>query len=292
MTTSSAGTRICIPRKVRRRRAAFNEHVAGKAEYYDAEYRIKTRSGAWRWVVRARPRGRTRRAASAVRMLGVCMDLDETKVAERRANARNERVEAALQPTTAGVWDWDVEHGLTNDTDGYYRVFGVDPAFARAGIQTWRQMLGTDPDRRDRRIPRAAVARRSSAAEVLETEYRFRHTDAQLARALDRAFVVDRDAERRRRSACWASVVDITARKIRETALSAADQRFRAVARELRCVIYEIDAETGLSTGEGVERVIGYTQCGAAARRRLGRARAPGRPAAAPAVVRPQRRSP
>ncbi len=74
----------------------------------------------------------------AMRMLGVCMDLDETKVAERRANARNERVEAALQLTTAGVWDWDVEHNLTNHTDGYYRVFGVDPAFGRANIKTWR----------------------------------------------------------------------------------------------------------------------------------------------------------
>jgi PAS domain S-box-containing protein len=54
-------------------------------------------------------------------------------------------------------------------------------------------------------------------------------------------------------------VVDITARKLREMAVSASDQRFRAVARELRAVIYEIDSDTGLSTGEGAERVIGYT---------------------------------
>jgi PAS domain S-box-containing protein len=235
----------------------FNEHVAGKAEYYDAEYRIKTRSGAWRWVFE---RGRVVERDSrgkAVRMLGVCMDLDETKVAERRANARNERVEAALQLTTAGVWDWDVEHGLTNDTDGYYRVFGVDPAFARANILTWRQLLGTDPDGEIERF-RERLLNVDSAAEVLETEYRFRHTDGSWHWALDRAYVVDRapDGSTKR---VLGLVVDITARKIRETALSAADQRFRAIARELRCVIYEIDAESGISTGEGVERVIGYT---------------------------------
>ena len=28
----------------------FYEHVNGKAEYYDAEYRIKSRAGTWRWV--------------------------------------------------------------------------------------------------------------------------------------------------------------------------------------------------------------------------------------------------
>jgi PAS domain S-box-containing protein len=235
----------------------FTEHLAGKAEYYDAEYRITTRAGAWRWVFE---RGRVvERDAQgqALRMLGVCMDLDETKVAERRANARNERVEEALQLTTAGVWDWDVEHDRTNHTDGYYRVFGVDPAYGRANIRTWRTALGTDPDREILRF-RERLLRVDPAAQMLETEYRFRHTDGSWHWALDRAFVVDRapDGTTRR---VLGLVVDITARKIRETGLSAADQRFRAIARELRCVIYEIDADTGMSTGEGVERVLGYS---------------------------------
>jgi PAS domain S-box-containing protein len=234
----------------------FYEHVNGKAEYYDAEYRIKTKSGNWRWVFE---RGRVvERDAQgkAVRMLGVCMDLDETKVAERRANARNERVESALQLTTAGVWDWDVDLNQTNHTDGYYRVFGVDPAFGRANVRGWRQVLGTDPEGEIEKF-RDRLRHVDPSAQVLETEYRFRHTDGSWHWALDRAFVVDRDEQGATRRVLGL-VVDITARKIRETALSAADQRFRAVARELRCVIYEIDNETGLSTGEGYERVLGY----------------------------------
>ena len=234
----------------------FYEHVNGKAEYYDAEYRIKSRSGTWRWVFE---RGRVvERDANgkAVRMLGVCMDLDEAKVAERQANARNERVEAALQLTTAGVWDWDVEHGITHNTDGYYRVFGVDPVFGRANHMNWRLLLGTDPelaiDNFRRRLQRV-----EAHEQVLETEYRFRHTDGSWHWALDRAYVVDRapDGATRR---VLGLVVDITERKIRETALTAADQRFRAVSSELRCVIYDIDAETGLTKDDGVERVLGY----------------------------------
>jgi PAS domain S-box-containing protein len=234
----------------------FKEHVDGKAEYYDAEYRIKTRGGLWRWVFE---RGRVvERDANgkAVRMLGVCMDLDEAKVAERRANARNERVETALQLTTAGVWDWDVEHGLANHTDGYYRVFGVDPAFGRANPNTWRQLLGTDPenemeDFRDR------LRHVDPGASMLETEYRFRHTDGSWHWALDRAYVIERapDGSTRR---VLGLVVDITARKLREMALSAGAQRFRAIASELRCIIYEIDAETNNLTSEGGERVLGY----------------------------------
>ncbi|MDF3020320.1 MAG: hypothetical protein K0Q92_1623 [Steroidobacteraceae bacterium] len=235
----------------------FAEHVNGKADYYDAEYRIRTKTGAWRWVFE---RGRVvERDAQgkAVRMLGVCMDLDETKVAERRANARNERVEHALQLTTAGVWDWDVEQNQTNHTDGYYRVFGVDPDFGRANIRTWRQMLGTDPEAEIEKF-RERLRHVDPSAQVLETEYRFRHTDGSWHWALDRAFVVDRDENGATRRVLGL-VVDITARKIRETALSAADQRFRAVARELRCVVYEVDVETGVLTGEGLDRVLGYS---------------------------------
>jgi PAS domain S-box-containing protein len=234
----------------------FYEHVNGKAEYYDAEYRIKTRGGLWRWVFE---RGRVvERDANgkAVRMLGVCMDLDEAKVAERRANARNERVEAALQLTTAGVWDWDVEHCLANHTDGYYRVFGVDPAFGRANPNTWRQLLGTDPENEMEDF-RNRLRHVDPGASMLETEYRFRHTDGSWHWALDRAYVIERapDGSTRR---VLGLVVDITARKLREMALSAGAQRFRAIASELRCIIYEIDAVTNTLTSEGGERVLGY----------------------------------
>ncbi len=132
----------------------------------------------------------------AVRMLGVCMDLDEAKVAEREANARNERVEAALQLTTAGVWDWDVENGITHNTDGYYRVFGVDPAFGRANHMNWRTLLGTDPDLAIDNF-RRRLQRVEADEQVLETEYRFRHTDGSWHWALDRAYVVERAPGRR-----------------------------------------------------------------------------------------------
>src|SRR5262249_30218833 len=60
----------------------FGDHVAGKADYYDAEYRIRDRMGRWRWLFE---RGRVvERNANgvALRMVGVCMDIEERKEAE------------------------------------------------------------------------------------------------------------------------------------------------------------------------------------------------------------------
>ena len=153
----------------------------------------------------------------ALRMLGVCMDLDETKVAERRANARNERVEAALQLTTAGVWDWDVEHDLTNHTDGYYRVFGVDPAFGRANIQHLaRSCSAPIPDQeierfRDRLLQRRSRRRRCSRPNTASATPTAAGTGRSIAPTSSSARRTARPA------ACSGLVVDITARKIRET---------------------------------------------------------------------------
>jgi PAS domain S-box-containing protein len=52
------------------------EHLAGRQDYYDAEYRVRTRSGSWRWIY-ARGRVIERDAqGQPLRLVGVCMDID------------------------------------------------------------------------------------------------------------------------------------------------------------------------------------------------------------------------
>jgi PAS domain S-box-containing protein len=52
------------------------EHLAGRADYYDAEYRVRTRGGAWRWIyVRGRVIERDAQR-QPLRLVGVCMDID------------------------------------------------------------------------------------------------------------------------------------------------------------------------------------------------------------------------
>ena len=82
----------------------FSDHVAGKEDYYDAEYRIRDRKGRWRWlfergrVVERRPDG------TAVRMVGVCMDIDARKAAELDLSRSRKRLEVALESARGGMW--------------------------------------------------------------------------------------------------------------------------------------------------------------------------------------------
>jgi PAS domain S-box-containing protein len=63
-------------------RGAFSNHIAGVNSFYEAEYRILDRSGAWRWI---RERGRVverNYMGRARRMVGTCMDINVRRAAE------------------------------------------------------------------------------------------------------------------------------------------------------------------------------------------------------------------
>lgn len=139
---------------------AFDAGLAGTREYYEAEYRIATRTG-WRWmrergrVVARHPDGR------AGRMIGICVDIDTLKRTEERLRAVEAWHDLALEAAQMPVWEWDVAAG-TLRIERPRQPAVVEPRFDRV-----------HPDDVPRLV--AAVARRRGARnELVEVEYRAR----------------------------------------------------------------------------------------------------------------------
>ncbi len=232
----------------------FAAHVAGERDHYDAEYRIRTRGGDWRWVFE---RGRVVErdaAGNALRMVGICMDIAERKAAELASAANNQRLESALELTGGGLWQLRYSTNEANHSDAFYRLFGVDPVAGRADRLFWQHHVHPE----DMRL--AVVGFKQAIAadrDDHESEYRFRHADGSWHWALDRVHVLERNADGS--AECLVGmVVDITARKARELALAASDQRFRAAAETVSGIVYEIDLTTGRVERHGAGRTLGY----------------------------------
>ncbi len=169
----------------------FHAHVAGSEDCYDAEYRIRDRSGRWRWLFE---RGRVVERApdgAAVRMVGICMDIDARKSAEIDLVMSRKRLEVALESARGGMWDLDVAAGEPRQTEFFYRMLGVEPHEGRLDPQFWSSRLHPADAPRVREALRRVI---EGSVDLYEAEYRLRHADGSWRWVLDRGRALERDA--------------------------------------------------------------------------------------------------
>jgi PAS domain S-box-containing protein len=232
----------------------YHDHLAGKCEFYDAEYRVRGRDGEWRWVY---SRGRvTERDESqrARRMVGVCMDIDARRRMEMQKHFSQPWLEAALQVARSGMWHWQVDPRELTYTDSYYRLFGVDPLVARGQRHFWYDNV--HPDDRDRAmaISYHVVA---GTTDTCEQEYRMRCADGHWMWVLDRACATSRNSDGTAGQLAGL-VIDCTERRRQREALRASDEVFRYATLAAGGMIVELDFITGNLKRYGGERLLGY----------------------------------
>jgi diguanylate cyclase (GGDEF)-like protein/PAS domain S-box-containing protein len=88
-------------------RALLEEHFAGKSDVYQCEYRMRSKSGEWRWIM---DRGKVveRDAAGApARAAGIHLDTTERKKAERALRESEARLQTAIESLPFDFWVTD-----------------------------------------------------------------------------------------------------------------------------------------------------------------------------------------
>ena len=169
-------------------RACFSGHLEGREEYYDAEYRIRTRGGLWRWIFE---RGRvTEHDASGapLRLVGTCMDIDARRRVEIAAEDSRRRLELALESAQGCLWEWDIAQARYNDA--YYELHGVSPAEGRRQRTFWSDRAHSEDRDRVLAAERELVEGRIGS---FNTQYRVRHADGSWRWMVDRFRAAERD---------------------------------------------------------------------------------------------------
>lgn len=210
----------------------FSAHVAGEADYYDAEYRILDKNGRWRWLFE---RGRVVERAGdgkAVRMVGVCMDIDTRKEAELEYLRSQRRLEVALESARGGMWEWDLSSGHSRYTEYYCSMLGVDTQDAHGDESFWDDRVHPDDQWRVRAAAFDVVEGRK---DLYEAEYRLQHADGTWRWVLDRGRAAERD-ENGRAVRLVGFLVDVTDRVHTQEKRELAEQAVRESATVLRAV--------------------------------------------------------
>jgi PAS domain S-box-containing protein len=82
-----------------------------------------------------------------VKLFGTVQDITERKRAEEVLRESEERFRQAMEATSDGLWDWNVETGEVYFSPAYYQMLGYEPDELPGLAQTWMELI--HPDERD-----------------------------------------------------------------------------------------------------------------------------------------------
>jgi PAS domain S-box-containing protein len=194
--------------------ARYDELIAGRRALFEAEYRVRTRSGAWRWLLsRGRPTlhdgdGRV------LRVTGVTVDIDARRRAELALRASEARLEATVWGAGIGLWESDTEGGFTWFND-WCNSLDIDPCDGADALERWRERVHPADLAL---VDRANNDSRSGDTDFYVVEYRIRTLANQWRWLHERGRITERDSSGRARH-CVGVCLDIDARRRAEQLL-------------------------------------------------------------------------
>jgi PAS domain S-box-containing protein len=230
----------------------------GAADRYAVEYRIRTRSGHWRWC---HERGKvTARASDGAprHFVGMCFDIDEQKEMEATLRKAEARYEAAISAARLPVWEYDVASDTVTGNAYWRQTVGHDftNAEARQRVETWLSHLHPDDIAQNKNVFGSQPPDQTG---FFQTEFRIKAASGAYKWLLDHGRVVERTADGAPLRVVGISL-DIDARKRMETALRESEQRFRG-AFESAAIGMALVAPDGrwVRVNRALCAIVGYT---------------------------------
>jgi PAS domain S-box-containing protein len=234
--------------------AALADSLEGRIDLFQAIYRIRAKSGDWRWVL---SRGRTVERGpdgSPRRMSGTHLDITDLKQIELALRRSDQRFRALAESSRAVPWEADLHT---------YRITYVGPQIeAVVGFSAkdwvekdlWPERL--HPEDRDRVLREAAEYSRAGVDHNLE--YRVIAADGRLVWIRDLVNVIKSDDGQ---SWLYGAMVDITEEKHVEEALRESEARYRQAERVAGLIHW---SSVGDGTGNWREPRLAFSDTAAA----------------------------
>jgi len=155
---------------------AIEAHVRGDTEYYDADHRMQTADGDWKWI---RDLGRiVDRDADGepLRAVGLHIDVDEQKQHQQELTELRSRFETFAQTVNEAFFLLPIDFSETlYVNDAVERIYGVTPHEAYEDPTVWLKHIHPD----DRELLRAAMDDFESGriTGMVSQRYRIQHPD-------------------------------------------------------------------------------------------------------------------
>ncbi|WP_323040324.1 PAS domain S-box protein [Gemmobacter sp.] len=215
---SQLWNRLLHPDDLDRVNAGIAEVVAGKADQFETEFRMRHKDGHWVSILSRGRVGLRGADGRALKMIGAHIDVTAMKQAQQR-------LEQIIRGASVGTWEYNRTTGRNVVNDLWAEMLGYSHAEMHdMAYECWEAMVHPD-DNADMKRRHATLSQLNQ--DVFEAEVRMRHKDGHWVWVLTRGQVA-------RRSALGDIEVisgihiDISESKAREAEMHAANERLRA----------------------------------------------------------------
>ncbi len=206
--------------------AVARNYLETKPDIYENEFRLRTKSGEYRWIrTRAKVVERDENG-NAEYMIGNHEDITERKRSEEALRTQNERQANILEGTNAGTWEWNVQTGETIFNERWAEIIGLKlEELSPVSIETWQQYAHPD----DLKASDEMLQRHfNGELGYYDCECRMRHKNGHWVWVLDRGKVISWTDDGK---PLWmfGTHTDITYLKQAEATLQESENRYRTL---------------------------------------------------------------
>jgi len=240
--------------------AEVSAQLLGETPTYSSEYRLRHKSGAWRWVFDSGRVVERDTKGIPIRAAGIHLDISARKdleAAQARAQAELQSKQQALDEAQTlahlGSWDWNITTGEERWSDQQCRIFGLDPGRTSPTYATFLAALHPDDAERVKQALDAALKYDSP----YNVDCRIHRPDGEV-RHINCRGVVHRDRDGRPVSMAG-TVLDITDYKRAEYAWRDSETRMRSIFESASDGIAVIDERGRIeSANTALLNLLGY----------------------------------
>jgi len=212
-------------------------HSLATGEPYEVEFRLRHRSGEYRWwLARALPVRNEQ--GEIVRWMGTSTDIHERILMQAELQDIQVRLQAALNAAEIGTWTWDIAADQVHADSNLAAMLGVSPAVADGGpIAAYYAVIHPD----DVGVVRAGIDKALASGEPYFEQFRVPDGAGRMRYMLGRGVVLS-DAQGGPRQMSGA-VLDVTRQQQAESALKSSELTFRTLADNIPQLAWMADAD-------------------------------------------------
>lgn len=119
-----------------------NESIK-KQSTFDVEYRVKTKSGIFKWV-RGKGLSKKNNETGKIKMIGFLSDIDRYKVAKLELKMSEIATKSFLEASYDGFWDWHIKDNYEYMSPRFWEMLGHDPSEKRHHPSEWQKIITGD----------------------------------------------------------------------------------------------------------------------------------------------------